>query len=72
MKLKNTFMSKKLCVKILKYHYNSKNFPLFADNFYFYNLDADNFFSHLQLANIFFNKKVTPPTPDKNNGLSLR
>ena len=58
-------MSSPICVKILKYQCIPKTFLLLCRQFFsIHNLEADNFFSQLQLANNFFTKKVTPP-PDK-------
>ena len=68
MKLKDTFMSSPICVKILKYQCIPKNFPLLCRQFFqFITLKQTIFFSQLQLANNFFYKKVTspPPSPDK-------
>ena len=65
MKLTDTFMSSPICVKSLKYQCIQKNFLLLWRQFFsIHNLEADNFFSQLQLANNFFKKKVTPP-PNK-------
>ena len=70
MKLKDTFMSSPICVKILKYQCIPKNFPLLCRQFFsVHNLEADNFFSQLQLANIFFYEKGNPLM--KSNGPSL-
>ena len=69
MKLKDTFMSSPICVKILKYQCIPKNFPLLWRQFFqFITLKQTIFVSQLQLANNFFMKKVKKI---KNNGLSL-
>ena len=70
MKLKDTYMSSPICVKILKYQCIPKNVILLCRQFFsIHNLEADNFFSQLQLANNFFYEKGNPPI--KNNGPSL-
>ena len=70
MKLKDTFMSSPICVKILKHQCLPKNFLLLCRQFFsIHNLEVDNFFRQLQLANNFFYKKGNPPI--KNNGPSL-
>ena len=62
MKLKDTFMSSPICVKSLKFQCILKNFPLLCRQFFSpRNLEADDFFTQLQLANNFFTKKVTSP-----------
>ena len=73
MKLKDTFMSSPICVKILKYQCISKNFPLLCRQFFpFITLKQKTFFSQLQLANIFFYEKGNPPPNKKDNGSPLR
>ena len=70
MKLKDTFMSSPICVKILKYQCIPKNFPLLCRQlFSIHNLETDNFFSQLQLANNLFYEKGNPSI--KNNGPPL-
>ena len=66
MKLKDTFMSSPICVKILKYQCVPKNSFCFADNFFLiHNLEVDKFFQPTTACEqFFFTKKVTPP-PDK-------
>ena len=55
MKLKDTFMSSPICVKILKYiNVFEKNFLCFADNFSLHNLEADNFFQPTTAWEQFF------------------
>ena len=62
MKLKDTFMSSPICVKILKYQCIPKNFLLLCrQSFSIHNLEEDNFFSQLQLVNNFFYEKGNPP-----------
>ena len=62
MKLRDTFMSSPICVKILKYQSVLKKFPFALQTiFSVHNLEENNFFHQLQLANNFFTKKVTPP-----------
>ena len=62
MKLKDTFMSSPICVKILKYQcMYSKKFPFaFADNFSIHNLEADNFFQPTTACVQFFYEKGNP------------
>ena len=60
MKLKDTFMSSPICVKILKYQCIPKNSFCFADNFLIHNLEADNFFQPTTACEQFFYEKVTP------------
>ena len=70
MKLKDTFMSGPICVKILKFQCITKNFSLLLRQFFpFITLKERIFSSQLQLANNFFLQKGNPP--DKNNGPSL-
>ena len=58
MKLKETFMSSPICVKILKYQCIPKNFLLLCRQFFqFITLKQTIVFSQLQLANNFFNEK---------------
>ena len=62
MKLKDTFMSSPICVKILKYQCILKKVPFALQTiFSIHNLEANNFFSQLQLENNFFYEKGTPP-----------
>ena len=62
MKLKDTFMSSPICVKILKYQCIPKNFLLLRRQFFsIHNLEADNFFQPTTACEqFFFTKKVTP------------
>ena len=62
MKLKDTFMSSPICVKILKYQCFPKNFPLlFRQFFSIHNLEADNFFQPTTACKqFFFTKKGNP------------
>ena len=61
MKLKDTFMSSPICVKILKYHnVFQKNSFRFADNFSIHNLEADNFFQPTTACEQFFYEIGTP------------
>ena len=61
MKLKDTFMSSSICVKILKFECISKNFVLLCRQFFsFITLKQTIFFSQLQLANNFFYEKGKP------------
>ena len=65
MKLKDTFMSSPICVKILYF----KKFPFALQTiFSLHNLEADNFFNQLRLRTIF-DEKGNPTI--KNNGPSL-
>ena len=63
MKLKDTFMSSPICVKILKYQCIPKHFFLLCRQFFsIHNLEADNFFQPTTACEQFlFTKKVTPP-----------
>ena len=55
MKLKDTFMSGPICVKILKYQCIPKNFPLLCRQFFsIHNLEADNFFQPTTACKQFF------------------
>ena len=64
MKLKDTFMSSPICVKILKYQCISKNFPLLCRQF---------FSANYSLRTIFYEKgNPPPPPPIKSNGPSLK
>ena len=56
MKLKDTFMSSPICVKILKYQCIPKNFPLLCRQF-FHNLEADNFFQPTTACEQIFLRK---------------
>ena len=70
MKLKDTFMSSPICVKILKYQCIPKNFLLLCRQFFsIHNLEADNFFQPTTACKQFFFEKGNPP--DKNNGPSV-
>ena len=60
MKLKDTFMSGPICVKILTYINVFEKISLHNFPFSLHNLEADNFFSQLQLANSFLNEKGNP------------
>ena len=54
-------MSSPICVKILKYQCIPKNFLLLCRQFLsIHNLEANNFFRQLQLANKFFYEKGNP------------
>ena len=70
MKLKDTFMSSPICVKILKYQCVPKNFPLLCRQlFSIHNLEADNFFQPTTVCKQFIYEKGNPLI--KNNGPSL-
>ena len=61
MKLKDTFMSSTIYIKILKYQCIPKNFPLLCRQFFqFITLKKTIFFGQLQLANNFFYEKSNP------------
>ena len=63
MKLKDTFMSSPICIKILKYQYFPKNFLLLCRQFFsIHNLEADNFF---QPTTACEKSNPPPPPPDK-------
>ena len=65
MKLKDTFMSSPICVKILKYQCIPKNFLLLCRQFFkIHNLEADNFFQPITACKQFFLQKRYPP-PNK-------
>ena len=70
MKLKDTFMSSPICVKILKDQCIPKISLCFADNFLIHNLEADNFFQPTTACEKFFYETGNPPRI-KNNGPSL-
>ena len=71
MKLKDTFMSGPICVKILKYQCILKNFNLLCRLFSsIHNLEEDNFFQPTTACEQFFYEKGNPPI--KNNGQSLK
>ena len=58
MKLKDTFMSSPICVKILKYQCVPKTFPLLCRQFFsIHNLEADNFFQPTTACEQFFLRK---------------
>ena len=62
MKLKDTFMSSPICVKILKYQCIPKNFLLLCRQFFsIHNLEADNFFQPTTACEQFFYEKSNPP-----------
>ena len=63
MKLKGTFMSGPICVKILKYQYwYSKKFPFALQTiFSIHNLEADDFFQPTTACEQFFYEKGNPP-----------
>ena len=70
MKLKDTFMSSPIFCQNFEISVYFKKFSFVLQTIFpFHNLEADNFFSQLQLAIKFFTIKVTPPI--KNNGPSL-
>ena len=59
-----------MCTAVVQFVSNISNISVFhkislcfADNFSIHNLEADNFFSQLQLANNFFYEKVVTPLP---------
>ena len=65
MKLKDTFMSSPICVKILKYQCIPKKFPFALQTcFSLHNLEADNFFQPATACNFFY-ETGNPPPPDK-------
>ena len=62
MKLKDTFMSSPICVKILKYQCIPKNFPFALQTIFLIdNLEADNFFQPTTACEQFFYEKGNPP-----------
>ena len=62
MKLKDTFMSSPICVKILKYQCIPKNFPLLCRQFFqFIALKQTIFLANNSLRTIFFYGKGNPP-----------
>ena len=63
MKLKDTFMSSPIRVKILKYQCIPKISLCFADNFSIHTLEADNFFQPTTAYEHFFYENGTPPPP---------
>ena len=64
MKLKDTFMSSPICVKILKYQCILKNFLLLCRQFFsIHNLEVDNFFQLTAACKQFFLLKGNPPPP---------
>ena len=70
MKLKDTFKSDPICVKILKYQCIPKKFPFALQTiFSIHNLEADNFFQPTTACEQLFYEKGNPPI--KNNGPSL-
>ena len=74
MKMKDTFMSSPICVKILKYQVIRKKLPFaFQTIFSLHSLEADNFFQPTTACEHFFLRKryPSPPPTDKNNGPSL-
>ena len=61
MKLKDTFMSSPICVKILKYHCIPKSFLLLCRQFFsIHNLEADNLFQPTTACKQFFYEKGNP------------
>ena len=71
MKLKDTFMSSPICVKILKYQCIPKNFLLLCKQFFsIHKFEADNFFQPTTACEQFFYEKDKPPR-QKSNGPSL-
>ena len=61
MKLKDTFMSSPICVKILKYQCIPKKFLLLCRQFFsIHNLEADNFFQPTTACEQFFYEKGNP------------
>ena len=62
MKLKDTFMSSPICVKILKYQCIPNNFPLLCRQFFqFITLKQTILSANYNLQTFFLQKKVTPP-----------
>ena len=70
MKLKGTFMSTPICVKILKYQCIPEHFTLICLQFFqFITLKQTIFSANYSLQTNFFTKKIPPP--NKYNGPSL-
>ena len=70
MKLKDTFMSSLIWVKILKYQYFFKKFPFALQTILsLHNLEADNFFLPTTACEQLLLQKGNPPI--KNDGPSL-